>query len=109
MGQVLHGCAKTTEAVRRAIQDSKESVKALSERYSVNHKTIRKWKRRNYVHDSPMGPKDPRSTVLSHEEEAVCVAFRKHTLLPLDDCLYALQASIPNLSISSSFISTPRD
>ena len=29
------------------------------------------------------------------------VAFRKHTLLPLDDCLYALQASIPKLTRSS--------
>jgi transposase InsO family protein len=48
-----------------------------------------------------MGPKNPRSTVLSLEEEAVCVAFRKHALLPLDDCLYALQPSIPNLTRSS--------
>ncbi len=29
------------------------------------------------------------------------VAFRKHTLLPLDDCLYALQATIPQLTRSS--------
>jgi transposase-like protein len=49
----------------------------------------------------PMGPKEARSTVLSPEEEAVCVAFRKHTLLPLDDCLYALQDSIPHLTRSS--------
>jgi hypothetical protein len=48
-----------------------------------------------------MGPKAPRSTVLSPEEEAIVVAFRKHTLLPLDDCLYALQATIPNLTRSS--------
>jgi len=48
-----------------------------------------------------MGPKDPRSTVLSIEEEAIAVAFRKHTLLPLDDCLYALQATIPHLTRSS--------
>ena len=101
MGQILHSCARTTEAVRRAIQASKESIKVLSERYCVNPKTIRKWKRRNYVQDSPMGPKNPRATVLSCEEEAVCIAFRKHTLLPLDDCLYALQASIPHLSRSS--------
>jgi len=33
-----------------------------------------------------MGPKDRRSTVLALEEEAIAVAFRKHTLLPLDDC-----------------------
>jgi transposase-like protein len=48
-----------------------------------------------------MGPKDPHSTVLSREEEAVCIAFRKHTLLPLDDCLYALQSDIPHLTRSS--------
>jgi len=30
---------------------------------------------------------------LSIEDEAVVVAFRRHTLLPLDDCLYALKAT----------------
>jgi len=30
-----------------------------------------------------MGPKTPHSTVLSAEEEALAIAFRKHTLLPL--------------------------
>jgi hypothetical protein len=48
-----------------------------------------------------MGPKRPRSTVLSADEEAVIVAFRRHTLLPLDDCLYALQATVPHLTRSS--------
>ena len=28
-------------------------------------------------------------------------AFRRHTLLPLDDCLYALQSTIPHLTRSS--------
>jgi len=46
-------------------------------------------------------PKDPRSTVLSVEEEVMIVAFRCHTLLPLDDCLYALQPTIPHLTRSS--------
>ena len=48
-----------------------------------------------------MGPHEPHSTVLSSEEEALVVAFRKHTLLPLDDCLYTLQATIPHLTRSS--------
>jgi hypothetical protein len=39
--------------------------------------------------------------VLSIEEEAIVVAFRRHTLLPLDDCLYALQVTIPHLTRSS--------
>ena len=49
----------------------------------------------------PTGPKEPISTVLSAEEEAVVVAFRRHTRLPLDDCLYALQQTIPRLTRSS--------
>jgi transposase-like protein len=101
MGQVLHGCARTTQAVRRAIQDSQASIGALAVRYNLNAKTVAKWKKRDFVTDVPMGPKTISSTVLSKEEEAICVSFRKHTLLPLDDCLYALQATIPHLSRSS--------
>ena len=101
MGQVLHGCATTTHAVRAAIQRSKATVPEIAEKYGLNEKTVRKWRKRTTVEDSPMGPKSPRSTVLSAEEEAACVAFRRHTLLPLDDCLYALQDSIPHLTRSS--------
>jgi transposase-like protein len=101
MGQILHGSAATTHAVRTAIQRSKASLKELAARHGLNPKTVAKWRKRSFVHDAPMGPKDPRSSVLSAEEEAAVVAFRKHTLLPLDDCLYALQATIPHLTRSS--------
>jgi transposase-like protein len=101
MGQVLHSCATTTEAVRRAIQHSQESLRALARRYGINQKTVAKWKKRSTTADLPTGPKDPKSTSLSLEDEAVIVAFRQHTLLPLDDCLYALQATIPHLTRSS--------
>ena len=47
------------------------------------------------------GPENPHSTVLTREEEAACVAFLKHSLLPLDDCLYALKEQIPRLTRSS--------
>src|ERR1700722_17841753 len=101
MGQILHGCATTTEAIRRAIQHSQESLRALAKRYGINQKTVAKWKSRSSLADLPTGPKEPKSTVLSIEEEAIVVAFRKHTLLPLDDCLYSLQATIPHLTRSS--------
>ncbi|WP_310620135.1 IS481 family transposase [Flexibacterium corallicola] len=101
MGQVLHGSATTTHAVRSAIQKSDATIKELSRRYNINPKTVMKWKHRNSVEDQPMGRKNPRSTVLSVAEEAACVAFRKHSLLPLDDCLYALQETIPRLTRSS--------
>ena len=101
MGQVLHGSATTTEAVRRAIQRSEESVRALARRHGISPTTVQKWRKRTNVGDARMGPKAIHSTVLTIEEEAMIVAFRRHTLLPLDDCLYALQPTIPHLSRSA--------
>src|ERR1700750_2611405 len=101
MGQVLHGCATTTAAIRRAIQHSQESLRALAKRYGINQKTVAKWKQRDTVADRSTGPREAKSTILSIEEEAIIVAFRRHTLLPLDDCLYALQPTIPHLTRSS--------
>ena len=101
MGQVLHGSARTTEAIRRTIQNSEESIRVLAQRFGINPKTVAKWKKRTTIQDQAMGPKQIQSTVLSTEEEALIVTFRKHTLLPLDDCLYALQETIPQLTRSS--------
>ena len=101
MGQVLHGSATTTEAVRRAIQRSEESVRALALRHGISPTTVQKWRKRASVNDASMGPKAVHSTVLTIEEEAMIVAFRRHTLLPLDDCLYGLQPTIPHLTRSA--------
>jgi hypothetical protein len=64
MGQVLHGSATTTAAVRRAIQHSQESMRAFARRHGINPKTVAKWKRRESTADRRTGPTDPRSTVL---------------------------------------------
>ena len=56
MGKILHGCATTTEAVRRAIQNSQESLRALARRYGINQKTVAKWKQRETVADLLTGP-----------------------------------------------------
>ena len=42
MGQVLHGSATTTEAVRRAKQHSQANVTALAKRHGINQKTVAK-------------------------------------------------------------------
>jgi hypothetical protein len=34
--------------------------------------------------------------VLTEAEEAMIVAFRRHTLLPLDDCLHRQLRAVPN-------------
>jgi transposase InsO family protein len=101
MGQVLHGSATTTETVRRAMQLRQESVRALAKRFGVSPTTVQKWRKRSTTADAKMGPKEARSTVLTLDEEAIIVAFRRHTLLPLDDCLYGLQPTIPHLTRSA--------
>ncbi|GHT95800.1 hypothetical protein FACS1894122_13630 [Alphaproteobacteria bacterium] len=101
MGQILHRSARTTEAVRLEIQQSTESIAKLAAKYNISPNTVMKWKHRESVEDLSCRHKEVRSTVLSKEEEAICVAFRKHSLLPLDDCLFALQKTIPHLSRSS--------
>ena len=57
MGQVLHRGATTTEAVRRAIQHSQESLRALAKRYGINPKTVAKWRNRNSLADERTGPR----------------------------------------------------
>jgi transposase InsO family protein len=76
-------------------------VRALARRFGVSPTTVQKWRKRSTTADARMGPKQVRSTVLTPEEEAVVVAFRRHTLLPLDDCLYGLQPTIPHLTRSA--------
>src|SRR5499425_989507 len=45
LGQVLHGSATTPEAIRRAIQRSRESLRALAKRHGIKPKTVAKWKK----------------------------------------------------------------
>jgi Integrase core domain len=102
MGRVPHGGARATEAVRRAIQPRREGVRALARRFGVGPTTVQEWRERSTAADAGMGPKEARSTVLTPEEEAIVVAsFRRHTLLPLDDRLHALQPTVPHLTRSA--------
>ena len=110
MGQVLHGSATTTHAVRAAIQRSKASIQALSERYGINPKTVAKWRTRTSLEDCPMGPKVPRSTVLSADEETLIIGFRRRTLLPSMMPLRAAgDDSPPDAVLATSASAAPRD
>jgi len=101
MAQVLHKRATTTYAIRAELQRSQDSIAALSRRYNLNPKTVRKWRCRDTVEDMRMGPGNPHSSSMTPLQEAAAVVFRQKTLLPLDDCLHALQRAIPTLIRSS--------
>jgi len=77
------------------------SLATLSREQGINPKTVSKWRKRQTFEDLKTGLREPRSEILTEAEEAIVVAFRRHPLLPLEDCLYALQPSIPNLTRSA--------
>jgi transposase-like protein len=93
----------TPKRIRRAIQQSGDSVRILAKRYDISPTTVQKWKGRQTIEDKRRGPKVIRSSVLTEGEEETITLFRRQTLLSLDDCLYALQPSIPALSRSSLY------
>lgn len=51
MGQVLHGSAKTTHAIRGKLQRSQASVASLAKRFRINEKTVIKWRKRQSVEE----------------------------------------------------------
>ena len=100
MTRKLHPCARTNATLRRQIQESSETNKALAARLELNLKTVAKWRSRKTTSDARKGPR-PVSTVLSAAEEALIVVFRKHTRFPIDVCLAHLKPRIPALTRSA--------
>lgn len=101
MADILHGSARTTPRVRAELQASQETTSVLARQYGLSRTTVAKWKSRTTTADQPMGPRNPRSSVLTPVEEAVVIEFRRRTLLPLDDVLGCLKDSIPRLTRSN--------
>jgi transposase len=98
-----HPCATTTPSMRRAIQASEEKNVDLAKRLGVGRKTIAKWKARDSVSDERMGPKNPRSSLLSQEDEVIILAYRWRTRLPLNYCHRRLKRLMPKLSRSALY------
>ena len=100
MGNILHANAKTTPLIRKEIQESKESILALAEKYNLNPKTISKWRHAGRVSDGRSGPIRPKSALSEAEQEIICT-FRRTTQLALDDVFIALKDCIPALTRSN--------
>ena len=102
MQQLFHGRAGINLETYRVVKNSRNSFRTLAERYSINVKTVTERRnRKQTAANADNGPKERKSTGLTVQEEALIIAFRKHTRLPLDECFAALQEAIPNLSRSS--------
>jgi hypothetical protein len=70
-------------AVCQAIHQSPESLRGHAGGDGLPPQTVAKPKKRTPVTDAPTEPQQPRSTGLIPAEEALMVACRRPTLLPL--------------------------
>jgi transposase InsO family protein len=96
----LHANARTTPAIRRELQTSKEPTKVLAERYNLHPATVRKWRSRSETTDGSHRP-HRLDTRLSPDQETLVVELRQTLFLPLDDLLAVTREFIqPHVSRS---------
>lgn len=100
MAMVLHPRSKTTYETRFFIKNSNLTIDELAAKFSINRKTVMKWKKADSVEDKRSGPKKPKS-VLSSQEQSILCEFRRTTKLSLDDIFIAFCEKIPTLSRSN--------
>ena len=86
----LHANATTTPKTRRYIQQSKKTDKSLAKELGISIDTVRRWRKRNDVHDRSHTA-HRLNTTLSEAQEAVVIELRRSLLLSLDDLLVVTQ------------------
>ena len=96
----LHANATTTPRTRRYLQQSKKTDKALAKELGISIDTVRRWRKRDDVHDRPHTV-HRLNTTLTEAQEAVVVELRRSLLLPLDDLLVVTREFI-NTDVSRS-------
>lgn len=97
----LHKNATTTPAIRAAIQNATGSDYELARQFSLSRDTIRKWRKRDTVHDASHTAHRLQTTLNAGQEELV-IYLRTQLLLPLDDLLAVVKEFIePDMSRSA--------
>lgn len=97
----LHKNAKTTPAIRAAIQASTDSAPTLMKRYGLSYSTVHKWRHRDTTEDGSHTAHRLQTTLNEGQEELV-VYLRTQLLLPLDDLLAVVREFIePAMSRSA--------
>ncbi|CAM3889059.1 transcriptional regulator [Shewanella aquimarina] len=95
-----HKNATTTPEMRQFIQESELPVSQLAKVLNISEATVRKWRRRDSIEDTPNTPHHL-NTTLTPMQEYVVVGLRYQLKMPLDRLLKVTQEFInPNVSRS---------
>ncbi|MCG9696122.1 transcriptional regulator [Shewanella sp. Isolate11] len=95
-----HKNATTTPEMRRFIQESSLPVSQLAKVLNISEATVRKWRKRDSVNNTPNTPHHL-NTTLTPMQEYVVIGLRSQLKMPLDRLLKVTQQFInPNVSRS---------
>lgn len=92
----LHKNARTTLAIRQEIQNSNESVNALSKKFHLHWGTVNKWKHSASLEDKSSRPNNINTSLTTEQEDLICFE-RKQFKKTIDDIYLCLKDKIPNL------------
>ena len=73
MGQIRHGCAPTTQAIKATIQRSQAMNAAPSREDGIKVKTVAKWRKRETLDNRKTGLMEPSLTELGQTELGLTV------------------------------------
>ena len=102
MKQAYHRNARTSQHIRKIIQQSSLSNAILSNKYSVNIKTIAKYKNRDFTQDKSSRPNKIHYALSPLEKEFIRVV-RTLTWMDLDDLSDTICDVIPHANRSNIY------
>ena len=92
----LHKNAKTTLALRKIIQSSKESINHLARKFNLSWNTVAKWKDSKKIEDKSSRPHKLNITLTPEQEDKICFE-RKQFKKSIDDIFCTLENEISDL------------
>jgi hypothetical protein len=102
MKQNYHSNATTNQHTRAIIQSSELTTKELSLRYSIDVKTSKKWRVRDFQLDVSSRPHNI-NYALTELEKDIIASIRRSTWSPLDDLTETIQISFPHAKRSAIY------
>jgi transposase-like protein len=100
MCQVYHENAKLNKHSRESIQSSGLTNNELAQRYEVNEKTVRKWRKRDFSEDKSSRPETIHYALNSLERKLI-ERVRRSTWMSLDDVVDTVGSMIPKANRSN--------
>lgn len=94
----LHKNSKTTYKIRQEIKISNDSISSLAKKYSLDWKTVKKWKYSPSIEDKSSRPHSLRTDLTSKEEDLICF-HRKQFKSTIDEIFFALHGSFSDKKI----------